>query len=187
MRRKYYKTKRLEIRPLKRSDYKEWKNFYCGLDTEKNEWDLKPRTEKDCSREVFHKILERHKKRASDDDCYIYAAFSRTNGKLIGVMDIKIIARDWYDMANLGYRVGNHYWGKGYGTEMVKKIFEIAKVDLKIHRLEAAINLHNKASINLAKKAGMKKEGIKKGYIHENNRWVDHVIYVQLSNPTFKS
>lgn len=52
---------------------------------------------------------------------------------------------------------------------------------LKLNRLEAAINLDNKKSIYLAKKIGMKKEGIKKRYWFEHGKWVDHLIYV--ANP----
>jgi RimJ/RimL family protein N-acetyltransferase len=47
--------------------------------------------------------------------------------------------------------------------------------------LEAAINLDNKASIRLAKSIGMKREGIKKRYWFEYEKWTDHLIYV--ANP----
>lgn len=184
MNRKKYETDRLIIRPIVSSDHKVWKKFYSGLDPHKNEWDLEVRDEKECGRNDFKEIIARHRLRAKEDKCYIYGAFCKKSGTLIGVIDITIINRGWYEMANLGYRVGNLYWKKGYGTEILKEVFKFVKPDLKIHRLEAAINLHNKASINLAKKAGMKREGIKRGYIFENERWVDHVIYVHLSNPT---
>ena len=184
MKRKKYETDRLFIRPILSTDHKVWKKFYSGLEPEKSEWDLKPRTVKDCSRKSFKEVIARHRLRASEDKCYIYGAFHKKTGELIGVIDITIIERGWYEMANLGYRVGNLYWNKGYGTEILKEVFKFVKPDLRIHRLEAAINLHNSASINLAKKSGMKREGIKRGYIFENDRWVDHVIYVHLSNPT---
>lgn len=44
-----------------------------------------------------------------------------------------------------------------------------------------SINLDNKKSIRLVKAIGMQKEGIKKRYWYENEKWVDHIIYV--ANP----
>ncbi|MGZ3788610.1 MAG: GNAT family N-acetyltransferase [Bacteriovorax sp.] len=174
------------IRPIKRSDYRSWKKFYSGLDPSKSKYDLTPRPKEQCDFKSFITVIDRHSKVADEDKCYIYGAFSKESNVLIGIVDIYVISRGCYEMANLGYRVGNHYWNKGYGAEMVKKVFDFLKEDLSLHRLEAAINLDNKASINLAKSSGMKREGIKRGYIFEDNRWVDHVIYVYLANPTSK-
>jgi RimJ/RimL family protein N-acetyltransferase len=168
------------------SDYKEWKKYFTGLDPKKSKYDRAPMPKASCSRSDYMTVIRRHRKVASEDKCYIYGAFLKDSGILIGILDISIISRGWYEMANLGYQIGNCYWGKGYGKEMVEESFGFSKNDLKIHRLEAAINLDNKPSINLAKSLGMRKEGIKKGYIFENDKWIDHVIYVFLANPTSK-
>jgi hypothetical protein len=105
MNRKKYTTDRLIIRPIVSSDYLVWKKFYSGLDPSKNEWDLENRSEKDCGRKIFREIIARHRLRAKEDACYIYGAFCKKRGTLIGVIDICIIKRGWYEMANLGYRI----------------------------------------------------------------------------------
>ena len=51
---------------------------------------------------------------------------------------------------------------------------------LDYHRIEAAINLDNQASIALAQSVGMQKECIRRGFLYENEQWVDHLIYVAL-------
>ena len=51
---------------------------------------------------------------------------------------------------------------------------------LKYHRIEAAINLDNQASLALAESVGMQKECIRRGFLYENEQWVDHFIYVAL-------
>jgi [ribosomal protein S5]-alanine N-acetyltransferase len=48
------------------------------------------------------------------------------------------------------------------------------------HRIEACINLDNHASIRLAQCVGMQKECIRRGFIYENEQWVDHFIYAAL-------
>ncbi len=66
---------------------------------------------------------------------------------------------------------------EGYGGESVTRAFKLAFSDLKLHRLEAAINLDNKPSLALARKCGMTYEGIRENYLFENNRWVDHHVF----------
>lgn len=48
------------------------------------------------------------------------------------------------------------------------------------NRIEAAINLDNSTSIAFAESIGMKKECIRRGFIYENEQWVDHLIYVAI-------
>lgn len=43
--------------------------------------------------------------------------------------------------------------------------------------MEAQINVDNVISRKLAESVGMELEGIRKGFIFENEEWVDHVIY----------
>jgi len=83
-----------------------------------------------------------------------------------------------YQMASLGYLIINIYRGKGYATEAVKKVVKAGLNDLKFHRLEAAIDLDNKASIRLAMAAGLYREGIKKHYWYQNKRWDDQVVFI---------
>jgi [ribosomal protein S5]-alanine N-acetyltransferase len=79
--------------------------------------------------------------------------------------------------ANLGYQIFNNFVCKGYGVESVTRAFKLAFSDLNLHRLEAAINLDNKPSLALARKCRMTYEGIRKNYLFENNRWVDHHVF----------
>jgi RimJ/RimL family protein N-acetyltransferase len=125
--------------------------------------------------------MKRHEKMAKDDYLYAYAAFEKKTGRLIGNFDFFVMIRDCYQMANLGYRIHNHYWSQGYGKEIATKALEIGFKDLKLNRLEAAINLDNRRSLALARSIGMRREGVKKRYLFEDNHWVDHIIFV--ANP----
>ena len=53
--------------------------------------------------------------------------------------------------------------------------------ELKLHRLEAAINLYHVASIGLVKKLEMSCEGVRRGYWYEDGDWEDHLIYSALA------
>ncbi len=136
---------------------------------------------KKCTVAQFKKLTKRHEGLAKKDRVYVYAAFEIKTGTLIGAVDIFVMCRDQYQMGNLGYQIHNCYWGKGFGSEAAKAGLKIGFSQLKLNRLEASINLDNKGSVALAKSIRMRSEGIKRGYLFENKRWVDHYVFV--ANP----
>ena len=94
------------------------------------------------------------------------------------MIDIAIYERGSLQFANLGYRLFNRYWGQGFGQEAVRAAIKIGHTDLKLQRLEASIDLHNKRSIKLVKSLGLEREGIKRGYWYQNGGWDDQLIFV---------
>jgi RimJ/RimL family protein N-acetyltransferase len=77
---------------------------------------------------------------------------------------------------NLGYHIQNQYWGKGYATEACRRALQIAFQELGFHRVEAATELKNKASIQVAKNIGMLFEGKRVKYFPDNGG-IDMVVY----------
>ena len=62
--------------------------------------------------------------------------------------------------ANLGYWIGEQYWGRGIATECVKLIIKYAfSSDLGLREVIAYVFPENQASIRVLKKNGMKKRG----------------------------
>ncbi|MEO0376306.1 MAG: GNAT family protein [Cyanobacteria bacterium P01_A01_bin.17] len=87
------------------------------------------------------------------------------------------IQRNVFQWANLGYIIHNQFWRHGFGKETVTAA---GSEHLSYHRIEAAINIDNDASIQLVKSVGLERECIRRGFWYENKRWVDHLIYVAL-------
>jgi [ribosomal protein S5]-alanine N-acetyltransferase len=174
-------TKQLILRPLTLRDYSKWRDSHINRFPSRNRWDPGPKKPKDCSKVKYLKILTKFKAWAKEDDSYWYGVFDRENNTLIGFIDFDIFVRGTHQFANFGYQIFNRYWGLGYGKEAAAAGLIIGFKQLKLQRLEAAINLDNKVSVKLAKSIGMRKEGIKKNYWFENGSWVDHVIFV--ANP----
>lgn len=181
MRRFAYESARLVVRPMRLSDYPAWKRAYTQSRPAQNKWDLGPFTERKCSEEAFKKIVARHRKKATADECYIYGAFNK-NGELVGTADIYIFERGMIDFANIGYRIFNRWWGQGYGLELLKTMQKIGHGDLKLRRLEAIIEPVNRRSIGLCRKAGLSREGIRRKFALEGKEWLDHVVYVSVKS-----
>lgn len=169
------------LRPYRVTDHSKWFESYVTRGPAKNKYDRGPMEPRQCTKIHFRKMLKRQERMARKDKGYIYAAFHKRTGALIGAMDIFVIARDHYQMGNLGYQLDNRYWGQGYGKELARAGLQIGFSDLKLNRLEAAIDPGNKRSIALVRSIGLRREGIKKRYLYGERTWDDHVVYV--ANP----
>jgi [ribosomal protein S5]-alanine N-acetyltransferase len=95
-------------------------------------------------------------------------------GKIIGVINFNEIVRGNLQSAYLGYYISREFEGNGYMFEGLKLAITFAFSELRLHRLEANIQLENIRSINLVKRLGFKKEGLSPKYLRIKNTWKDH-------------
>ena len=80
--------------------------------------------------------------------------------------------------AELAIVIGNkNYWSKGYGTQMMKKLLEMAFEGLNLNRVYLHVFSFNKRAINLYKKFGFKHEGTMRNMLYRNGKYHDTYIY----------
>jgi [ribosomal protein S5]-alanine N-acetyltransferase len=176
------RSKRLEIRPYKSSDFHTWADVRLNRLEKQNEFDRGPLKPKTISKKWFLNWMKNAKNAAKNDSAYIFGIFDRRTGVNFGVLDITITCRLRYQFANLGYSLNNQFWGKGIATEAVKTSIPSLLKILKLHRFEAGIEPHNFASIKVAKKAGMRFEGKRKRFFFEGKKWVDLDYYIVVAD-----
>ena len=82
--------------------------------------------------------------------------------------------------AELGYWLGKAYWGKGYGTEAVKKMIEIGFKENDWNRISARAYTNNPASLRVMEKAGMKHEGTHRKELIKWGKTLDTAYYAIL-------
>ena len=105
---------------------------------------------------------------------------SRNNLKFVGTISIKNI-----DLVNkkadLGYWIGEQYWGRGIATECLKLIIDYAfSAELGLKQLCAYVFPENKASIRVLEKNGMNKIGEVNEYHKLSGRDRTSFIYVTI-------
>lgn len=170
-------TERLIIRPLQLTDFENWQQSYSRLRSAQNEWDESPWKESELTRVKFKRLVSEQQKLRKIDLTYSYGLFLKDDGVLIGTVHLMDISRMRFQNAYLGYRVFNNYWGEGYAAEACRAVIEIAFNDLKLHRIEAGIEPHNKASLRVAKAIGLRKEGLSLRRLWSHGKWVDLLLY----------
>jgi [ribosomal protein S5]-alanine N-acetyltransferase len=105
---------------------------------------------------------------------------SRNNLEFVGTISIKNI-----DLVNkkadLGYWIGEQYWGRGIATECLKLIIDYAfSAELGLKQLCAYVFPENKASIRVLEKNGMNKIGEVNEYHKLSGRDRTSFIYVTM-------
>jgi RimJ/RimL family protein N-acetyltransferase len=152
-------TQRLILRKPRLNDAKEIQEGMNNINVSK--WILvisHPYSNKDAKKYIKEHIKRTKKKNNSK---YSFFIELKSEKKIIGGIGIRNIDK-FQGIASIGYWISERYWGQGYGKEAVKSLINFAFKKLNLRRIEAEILIKNKASINLLKKLGFKKEGLKR-------------------------
>ena len=80
----------------------------------------------------------------------------KADHELLGMITTRVDDEKW----ELGYVLAPSYWGRGYMTEVVKKIVDWVLKQQEIYRVWSVCDVDNRASARVMEKAGMKREGI---------------------------
>jgi [ribosomal protein S5]-alanine N-acetyltransferase len=171
-------TERLILRPQQLTDYEHWYAGFAGRMEGQHQYDDGLVSLEHCDRAWFTDLCQRHQQEALSDLFFIFGIFDRNTGEHFGNIDLSTIKRENCQWAVIGYEIHNQYWRKGIGREAVRAALIVGFESLGYHRIEAVINIDNHASIALAESVGMQKECIRRGFLYENEQWVDQFIYV---------
>ncbi|MGJ3508365.1 GNAT family N-acetyltransferase [Enemella sp. A6] len=134
-------------------------------------------------------VLEHLGERLSDPN-YIGIAIER-DGRLVGNAKLSI-SDAWAQvpdeeaarsLGEVGYTIDPAHANRGYATEALEAILEIAFNDLGLRRVEAGCFAMNTASRRVLEKAGMRLEGLYiEESLHHELGWVDGASYALLAS-----
>ncbi|WAS96215.1 GNAT family N-acetyltransferase [Nannocystis punicea] len=100
--------------------------------------------------------------------------FLRTEGRLVGVVNINNIVKGAFRSGHLGYYAFTGGEGRGHMAEGLRLVIDRAFGELGLHRLEANIQPGNVRSIALVHRLGFTKEGFSPRYLFIAGEWRDH-------------
>ncbi len=105
------------------------------------------------------------------------------NGSLCGAIGL-VRQTDIYRLsAEVGYWIGEPFWGKGIATKALKKIVRYGFEDLKLIRIYAGVFAHNHASYRVLEKAGFEYEGTSKKAAVKNEILLDELRFSIINVP----
>ena len=95
-----------------------------------------------------------------------------------GAIGLEIHARD--ENAELGYWVGEPWWGRGYATEAAEAVLQFGFSVLGLRKIYAHHHAKNPASGRVMQKVGMQQEGYMKCHVKKWGRFEDVIYYGKL-------
>jgi len=101
------------------------------------------------------------------------------SGKFVGGIGI-MPQTGWRDhIAEIGYWIGEAYWGHGIATEALRQMTEYAFLELRYRKLFGPVLEPNHASMKVLEKNNYILEGILKQEVFKNNQYFDIYQYAK--------
>ena len=103
----------------------------------------------------IHKMQKQFEKNGF---CY-FAVDKLDDGEFIGFIGLaeQTFEAEFTPCIDIGWRIKQQYWGKGYAREGAKKCFDFAFNDLKIKTIKSIAPEINLKSVHMMQKIGMRK------------------------------
>ena len=107
---------------------------------------------------------------------YMYLVIDQY-GNIVGRVNLSDIIQEPLNKAELGYRIGKGYQGKGYATSAVKLILRQVNQSHKLHRIEAGTSPQNIGSQIVLIKNGFQFVGRYNQYYLHGDKWTDNLLF----------
>jgi RimJ/RimL family protein N-acetyltransferase len=105
-------------------------------------------------------------------------AITTRNDELRGAIGLHLTRA--HRRAELGYWIGQPYWGHGIATEAVRRVLQFAFEALDLNRVQASHLPRNPASGRVMQKVGMSREGLHRERYLKDGQFEDVIEYALL-------
>ncbi len=151
MAKKILQTKRLILEELSEEHFQE---LYELLSNEKVHQYFPKTLNLEESKEFLEKVQRKYKEEGTS----FWAVIRKEDNRFLGICGLLKQTVDGKEELEVGYRINDGYWGRGYGTEAAAGCLEYAEKVLKKNSIISLIREINYPSIRVAEKNNLKYE-----------------------------
>jgi len=169
--------RRVTLRPLQPEDYDAWHEVRTRARDWLVKWEPRPKgapypneDRANFSARCAIRDRERHLGTAFGFGVFIGDRFA-------GEINISSVQRGAFQSCYVGYWIDENLAGNGYIPESCAVLFRFVFEELGLHRIQISIVPRNAASRAVARKLGLRGEGIAIRYLEIDGVWEDHVRY----------
>jgi RimJ/RimL family protein N-acetyltransferase len=102
------------------------------------------------------------------------------NGSIAGIVGVLPKEDVYRKSIEIGYFIGEPFWGKGIATVAVALLLEYVTKTFDVVRIYAEVFEHNKASMKVLENNGFTLESIRKRMVVKNDQVMDDYVWVKL-------
>ena len=167
------KSKRFILRTFRKGDEESLKENISNKKIARNTLSIPyPYTLKDAKEWIVENLKEEKKKKPTKVNFVI-----DIRGEVAGSVGFSKIEGH---KAEIGYWLGEKYWGQGIMTEAVKLATKFGFKKLTLKRIYAYVFPWNKASMRVLEKAGYKLEWFLRKHIKKDNKFIDAYLFAKV-------
>jgi len=107
---------------------------------------------------------------------YAWGIEEKESGEFIGLAGMSL-SNDRFRLGEIFYKLLPDFWGRGYATEVAKKLITLGFDDLNLHKIEAGTDIGNHASVRVLEKVGMIREGLRRKILPIRGEWKDGYLF----------
>ncbi len=112
---------------------------------------------------------------------YTWKIILKATNEFIGVAGFTL-SNDKFKLGEIYYKLHPDHWGKGYATELAKRLVIAGFDDFNLHKVEAGVDTENIRSIRVLEKIGMTREGLRRKILPIRGEWKDNYHYAIVEN-----
>ena len=169
----------VRLRPLKKSDAKKWREIRAANQDWMQEWEATPPIPAIDPAPTFRQSAKRLLQDAKAGRAMPFVV--EYQGEFVGQLNVSDIVYGSLRGAHFGYWIDHRFAGRGIMTTAVALVTEHLLTTCELHRVEVAIRPENEPSNKLVQRLGFRFEGQRAKFLHINNDWRDHNIYVMFA------
>ena len=169
----------VRLRPLKKSDAKKWREIRAANQDWMKEWEATPPIPAIDPAPTFRQSAKRLLQDAKEGRAMPFVV--EYQGEFVGQLNVSDIVYGSLRGAHFGYWIDHRFSGRGIMTTAVALVTEHLLTTCELHRVEVAIRPENEPSNKLVQRLGFRFEGQRAKFLHINNDWRDHNIYVMFA------
>ena len=167
------------LRPLRYSDSGRWREVRRRNSEWLRPWDASLPPEALNDGEVaptFAMMVRRLRREAREGRTLPFALAYQ--GSLVGQVTVGGISWGSLRAAYIGYWIDQSVAGRGIMPLAVAMACDYSLGTLRLHRVEINIRPENAASLRVVQKLGLRREGSRQQYLHNDGAWRDHETFV---------
>ncbi len=175
----------ITLRPARFRDRRKWSQVRAENKEWLSPWEAtlpkvpagSPASEFVTKRPSFFEMVYTLNREARAGRSYSFLIWKGEN--LIGQITLGGVIYGALRAGHIGYWIDKNYANRGYTTQAVTLLSGFGFSQLGLHRIEINVRPENTASCKVAEKAGFTFEGHRKGFLHIDGAWRDHICFVK--------
>lgn len=173
------RAERLVLRALRRSDAEDVFDYAKQLDVARHTlWD--PHRSLQDTFAFLDFVDDQHR----SGKAFVWGIVHKDEGRVVGTVGLANYAAQ-HSRAEMGFAIGQRYWGKGYTPEAVRVVLSFAFGAMELNRVEAYCKVENVASARVLEKTGFLFEGTLRQREFIKGRYEDLKLYAMVREDYF--